>query len=169
MDQPQYYGEYGAGGFEHTSQQVDAGGKKPSYTCIIYDCPQKPFARSADLDRHYKQVHTLDTKKEQFFCDYPKCPRSGDPFYRKDHCRDHLREYHREDMSKRGVVSESWLEDRIIKPRWWRCSRCLIRVEVAVNNWDCPGCKMQCEHDRIKRRTEAASRARAGLPERLAE
>ncbi len=111
MGEAQYYG---AGHFEHTHLQVDAGGKKLLWACLENGCSQKSFARSADLDRHYKQVHTLDAKKENFFCDYPKCSHR-DAFRSKDH----LREYHKEDLVKRGT-KESWLEGRIIKPEWWR-------------------------------------------------
>lgn len=66
------------------------------------DCKQKPFTRVADLDRHYQQVHKPSSEKEQHLCDYRNCPRREVPFHRKDHYRDHLREYHREDIFKRG-------------------------------------------------------------------
>ncbi len=84
------------------SVSVSRSGSKKAYTCLAEKCSQKPFSRSADLDRHYKQVHLGDAEKEHYLCDYAKCRRSGDSFHRKDHYRDHLREYHKEDLLKRG-------------------------------------------------------------------
>lgn len=118
------------------------------------------FSRPADLERHYKNVH--EQKKDEFLCDYPKCARSKDPFSRKDHFRDHLRDYHKEDIgyakiNKKDRYSEQehdklqrqWLEERSIRWHSWRCVRCLVKVDVRNQGWDCPKCKTPCEEDRV--------------------
>lgn len=133
--------------------------RKKEYTCLFLGCTQKPFGRSADLDRHYKQVHLQDSEKDSYLCDYKKCERSGrtrdgqpttTAFHRKDHFRDHLRDFHKEDIPKRGAKDSgsAWLADRWIEPKWWRCSKCLMRIRVAAHGWECPECKVFCERDR---------------------
>lgn len=93
-------------------------------------------------------VHRDDSDKESFPCDYKKCNRRKDPFFRKDHYRDHLREYHREDLRKRGNSDTTWLAKCTVYPDWWRCGRCLGRMEVAQAGFDCIACGHKCESDR---------------------
>ena len=60
----------------------------------------------------------------QFICDRRFCGRTADkPFGRKDHYRDHLRDYHKEDIGSARVpkncanpeeVRKMWLEGRVI-------------------------------------------------------
>ncbi len=129
-----------------------------TFSCLAAGCTAKPFTRSADLDRHYKHNHTR-SGAETYNCDYRKCKRSTGNlcFGRKDHFRDHLREYHREDLIKRGGSdARSQLADRRIDPKWWRCSKCLVRVEVAAHEYDCPDCKVRCERERQRAREELA-------------
>jgi hypothetical protein len=127
---------------------------------------QNIFNRPADLARHYKNVHC---PPEEFACDYPNCPRFKDPFGRKDHYRDHLRDFHKEDIgsAKRGTKDEkhwpraqkAWLAERIISHRHWRCIRCLVKNYVAEVGWECSSCKTPCEEDRIRARMKAGESA----------
>jgi hypothetical protein len=86
------------------------------------------------------------------------------PFTRKDHLRDHLRDYHKEDMGeakglkrendakKRLAMEKAWKAERVVKPQWWRCTRCLVKIFVASNGWECPQCKNTCEQERQEAR-----------------
>ena len=115
------------------------------------------FARWADLIRHYTRIHARE--KESIPCDYQNCTRAKDPFGRKDHYRDHLRDFHKEDMSrpsvsKKGVDKEAWRRERRVNERWWRCSKCLIRINVSKNGWKCSTCKVECDEERRVARTK---------------
>lgn len=121
---------------------------RKKFVCLVGGCPSKPFGRSADLDRHQKQVHKKEGAKEKFFCDYRNCQRKDGFFGRKDHFRDHFRDYHKEDIPQRGKsVSKHWNEERYITPDWWRCSKCLRRMDVAEVGYECR-CKFLCEPER---------------------
>ena len=112
-----------------------------------------PFKRNADLDRHYKHKHRPDERKEAYYCDYPKCSRRDSPFHRRDHFRDHLREFHKEDIAKRGrPVYTHWVETRNVKKEWWRCTRCLSRVMVDTSGFECPRCNTTCDVNRAQPR-----------------
>ncbi|KAN0098420.1 hypothetical protein V8E51_014083, partial [Hyaloscypha variabilis] len=120
---------------------------------------QTVFSRPADLERHYKNVHA--TEKDSFPCDYPKCPRSQDPFHRKDYYRDHLRDLHKEDIGSAKTRRSSkdkrtwqqaqkiWLSERNISLKYWRCAKCLVRNPVK-QGWDCSSCKTPCEEERVR-------------------
>lgn len=150
--QDPYYSTYSAGS-EDTYVPRGDGHSGPDNICLAPGCPAKPFKRTADLQRHYRNIHNPDLTKEAHFCDYPKCTRASEPFRRRDHFRDHLREYHREDIQKRGVVvNEEWLEDRYYSDKWWRCPRCLIRVYTSKDEFECPKCKGSCEPKRKEKR-----------------
>jgi hypothetical protein len=143
-------------------------------------CPfkQNIYSRPADLERHYKNCHA-PTEKDSFPCDYLKCPRSQDPFTRKDHFRDHLRDFHKEDIGAAKVgakarnhkngqeyakLQEVWLKERVIPHWWWRCARCLVRVDVRTQGWECSSCKSPCEEERMRRRNlRAAKEEQAGF------
>ncbi|RYP60199.1 hypothetical protein DL769_008223 [Monosporascus sp. CRB-8-3] len=119
--------------------------------CLEPGCKSKPFKRKADLDRHYQQVHWDSSIKPSFPCDYPKCTRSTNPFFRSDHYRDHCRDYHREDLLRRSSLKKEtneWWADRIIHKRWWRCSKCLHRVYIQQYGFECHNCKTPCEPQR---------------------
>lgn len=81
-----------------------------------------------DLIRHINSVHK---KSLIFMCDYPKCDRSQNPFNRKDHYKDHLRNYHKEAI--RG------LEDGERHIQHWRCKKCLGRR--GSQSQDCSSCE----------------------------
>ncbi|KAE9366503.1 hypothetical protein N431DRAFT_284563, partial [Stipitochalara longipes BDJ] len=144
---------------------------KGQFPCMYPGCngKQTVFSRPADLERHYKNVHADD--KETLPCDYLNCPRSnmqGSPFTRKDHYRDHLRDYHKEDIgspkapkypannsrnnSKWHAAQKKWLAGRRIDPKNWRCGACLGKNDVAQVGWACPSCRRPCEEERIKTR-----------------
>ncbi|KAK7937590.1 SET and WW domain protein [Apiospora aurea] len=70
----------------------------------------KSFNRNTDLQRHIQNAHyKVETP---ILCDYPKCKY---PISRKDHYREHLREYHREDL-----VPKKKKADKIWWDEWWR-------------------------------------------------
>lgn len=125
------------------------------------------YYRPADLERHYRQVHASEDQKEKYPCDRFDCNRAKDPFTRKDHFRDHLKDFHKEDIGSckgektTGNVSERkkwqqkqamWLAERCISSDWWRCARCLVRVYVAKGGWYCQKCKRDCEQPRREAR-----------------
>lgn len=91
--------------------------------------------------------------------------RNSDAFTRKDHYRDHLRDFHKEDIVGSGKGGEkrekakgewerkqrNWWEERRVSREWWRCARCLVRVYVNASGWVCggpDGCKGECENER---------------------
>ncbi|RMJ07488.1 hypothetical protein CDV36_012905 [Fusarium kuroshium] len=125
----------------------------PGIYCLHHGCTSEPFKREADLQRHYKYTHSPDSN-EAYYCDYIRCSRSQEPFRRRDHFRDHLREYHREDIQKRGevVVNEEGQEERRSASSWWRCARCLVRVSGSQDDSKCPQCKTSRESVGQKKR-----------------
>lgn len=131
------------------------------WPCLAEGCTSKPFRRFADLQRHYSQVHFPSLSDGVYRCDYTNCSRKHESFGRKDHYRDHLREYHAEDICKRGTpIDDEWLRGRRTSAIWWRCSKCLIRVDLPTfPDYICPnpGCRAPCEE---KRKQLRASRHR---------
>ncbi|KAH7011429.1 hypothetical protein EDB80DRAFT_876091 [Ilyonectria destructans] len=133
--------------------ESSAPGRDWPVFCLSPGCNARPFRRCADLQRHYRNTHAPESQKDSYWCDYPRCTRSREPFHRRDHFRDHLREYHREDIQKRGdTINEDWLEGRYAPSTWWRCHRCLVRVYISRNGFECPGCKTSCEPKRKEKR-----------------
>ncbi|KAK1761778.1 hypothetical protein QBC33DRAFT_582148 [Phialemonium atrogriseum] len=124
-----------------TSKSGSGSSDSRKYVCLAPDCPSKPFSRVADLDRHYKSVHNRDEEKETFFCDYKKCLRHEEPLNRFDHLRDHLRDFHKEELPKKGTKSASpeGPKDRN-GATWWRCYTCLERVKFHRYGSTCPTC-----------------------------
>ncbi|KAL8305583.1 hypothetical protein RB601_009435 [Gaeumannomyces tritici] len=126
---------------------------KEKFKCTDSGCG-KSFSRQADLQRHYDHVHPApDSIERGHACDYPKCARQAAPFRRKDHFRDHLREFHKEDLLKRsGQEPPDWFNGRNIKPSFWRCVRCLRRINTNKHNYTCPKCNIDCEPVRVEHR-----------------
>jgi hypothetical protein len=108
-------------------------------------------------------------------CDYPKCPHKTR--FRKDHCREHYREYHNEDLLKRSkpsaekhkkekdrkeadkknskrsqdkpeAVEEFLATRRHTDLSWWRCTKCIARVKVNPDGYMCSTCNIACEPER---------------------
>ncbi|KAK2594255.1 hypothetical protein QQS21_008034 [Conoideocrella luteorostrata] len=126
--------------------------------CLYPGCNAKPFKRRVDLDRHYKQYHASKSQKVSFNCDYPRCSRRRDPFHRLDHFHDHLREFHKEDIEKRGgPVNQEWFENRRVSSTWWRCSKCLHRIYIEKSGYECPDCKTPCQTKQQRRPRRAAT------------
>ncbi|KAI1350672.1 hypothetical protein F5Y01DRAFT_143068 [Xylaria sp. FL0043] len=120
------------------------------FFCMFEGCP-KSFRRKADLDRHIKQIHIAADKREKYPCDWKRCIRSREPFHRRDHQREHLRDFHHEDLMRRGSSNkedEEWWRQRKVNPEWWRCARCLGRVKVEEDGYVCPVCRISCEPER---------------------
>jgi hypothetical protein len=113
------------------------------------------FGRSADLRRHYIHLHTRQARFDGFYCDYKNCTRKKEPFTQKDHYRDHLRDFHKEDLprpntGRKAPRHELYMADREITSQWWRCPKCLERVDVSTRGWKC--CGFECELSRQKTR-----------------
>ena len=157
-----------------TEVTTPVNGKK-IFQCLHPGCKQKPFGRSADLDRHIQKIHFPDSQKEQHNCDYQNCQRhkpdkstsksQNTAFTRRDHYRDHLRDYHKEDILKRGRGTQDvtdWLRDRFFHKNatWWRCSKCLNRIFIAKDGWECPECRQMCERERKEVRLEMTAKAK---------
>jgi hypothetical protein len=131
----------------------DSGNNDMGYTCLYPGCEATPFKRPADLARHLDVCHTPETTRETFPCDYTKCSRNKKPFTRRDHYREHLREYHNEDIEKRNCkVDDEWFENRNTTKSWWRCQRCLERTSVKTYGFECPKCKNSCPKARQQAR-----------------
>lgn len=74
-------------------------------------------------------------------------------FGRKDHCRAHYRDYHREDLCRRnGKEGAGWFDDRNISDKWWRCTKCLRKVSISSCGWTCRDCGQMLEPERISAR-----------------
>lgn len=84
------------------NRQGQHGAQKRKCKCTFDGCDKK-FTRTADRQRHEKYVHLDGRSKQNIVCDYPECSRHRLPFSRKDHYREHLRDFHFEDITKRGV------------------------------------------------------------------
>jgi hypothetical protein len=135
LDEPRY-----GCNFSWTSQLtiINREVKKKMFPCM-YRCStcrrKEAFSIAADLERHYITAHAYN--QDSFPCDYRNCPRAIEPFRRKDHYREHLRAYHKEDLGtfsgdknikdkEREELQAAWLASRVINARDWRCSHCLI-------------------------------------------
>ncbi|OLN97118.1 hypothetical protein CCHL11_02062 [Colletotrichum chlorophyti] len=96
-------------------------------------------------------VSTGKDKDGVFCCDYPACNRKADPFNRKDRLRTHMAEVHKEDVKttvKNGDMTPEWFATRKIYYQWWRCPKCLERIKVEENGWECPNDGGKCEDKR---------------------
>ncbi|KAH8670846.1 hypothetical protein BX600DRAFT_231063 [Xylariales sp. PMI_506] len=117
------------------------------FVCLYEGCESKSFRRKADLQRHYNHIHTSEEQKEQYHCDYKACSRRSEPFHRVDHYRDHYRDYHKEDLRKKGQDKGDWIKDRRVSQSWWRCIKCLTRIQVS-DGWQCQTCNYVCDATR---------------------
>jgi hypothetical protein len=108
-------------------------------------------------------VHSHSDTQDTYHCDYPKCNRHRDPFTRKDHYRDHLRDFHLEDIGcakdekiRKGKKGEKeqriWLSERKISPERWRCGKCLVMNMVSGSGWTCQSCQIPCGEEQRSRR-----------------
>ncbi|KAI1485832.1 hypothetical protein F5X96DRAFT_291970 [Biscogniauxia mediterranea] len=123
------------------------------HVCLTPFCTASPFKRKADLERHYRHRHQSVDQKEPFYCDFKRCARSKEPFFRLDHCRDHYRDYHCDDLVRRGASHKEdrdWWQARRVDARWWRCTKCLARIAIDAQGFECPRCKTTCEAERRK-------------------
>lgn len=100
-------------------------------------------------------LHSIE--QTTFNCDYQACrvPRQK-LFSRLDHYRDHLRDFHKEDLMSNRRLSASdetiWFATRDIFWDWWRCRSCLSRVVVLSSKYTCSNCGEACEAERIAAR-----------------
>ncbi|TLD09187.1 uncharacterized protein PgNI_07698 [Pyricularia grisea] len=129
-----------------------------------YDGCDAVFDRSANLTRHVakSKKHVLTNgrsgKPDVFHCGFRICQKAGrDAIPRKDHCREHLRNFHRQDLYKRGEkVEMDWLRECLIDKAYWYCNKCLARNRTAdvSSAWRCSRCGNECEPERIAVRLE---------------
>jgi hypothetical protein len=54
-------------------------------------------------------------------------------------------------------METAWKAERVVKPQWWRCARCLVKIYVANNGWECQQCKITCEQERQEVRMKLAN------------
>ncbi|KAK0101757.1 hypothetical protein ONS95_006910 [Cadophora gregata] len=161
-----------------------------------YSCPwpvycrrqDEPFTRRADLERHLKNIHGPEEMKRPFRCPYDPCINGrhlpGNAFSRKDHMRDHLRDFHQEDIgaARRERLARTdeerrrwekeqrrWLASRKISSRWWTCARCLERRYVERDGWNCATCDRACESEREERRLRISNRKGSITGEQVAQ
>ncbi|KAL2071683.1 hypothetical protein VTL71DRAFT_12918 [Oculimacula yallundae] len=130
-----------------------------------------PFTRQADCGRHMRNVHGPPEDRDKFVCTYNPCLNNRHldehAFSRKDHCRDHYKDYHMEDIGaargQKEAKSEkekhawqkkqkAWLAARKISALHWRCAKCLTKVWVNKHGYTCSVCTSQCETDRVTAR-----------------
>ncbi|KAL8392563.1 hypothetical protein RB595_002669 [Gaeumannomyces hyphopodioides] len=133
--------------------EISEPSPKEKFKCSQSGCGRS-FSRHADLQRHYDHVHPgPDSTERGHACDYPKCTRQVTPFRRKDHFRDHLREFHKEDLLRRGgQETADWFNGRNINPSVWRCGRCLRRNSFIKRGYTCFKCNVDCEPTRVEHR-----------------
>ncbi|PSR99002.1 hypothetical protein BD289DRAFT_66228 [Coniella lustricola] len=145
-----------------SSQQTGIHKKKKrtqndKFVCLSSQCGSH-FKRHKDLDRHQKHVHLPKSNLERFYCDYPRCDRAipadmseGAPFTRKDHCKEHLRDVHREPLPKRSVKYDpTWLDGKKLNASFWRCGSCLARNQHGVHT--CAACNTKVDPDVVQAR-----------------
>lgn len=85
-----------------------------------------------------------------FTCDYDACHRTRQKtFSQKEAYRDHLRDFHREDLLGSSRTDDSWFNTRNLQEEWWRCKACLSRVSVSPNGFTCWSCNQPCEEERV--------------------
>lgn len=49
------------------------------------------------------------------------------------------------------MAHKIWLDERKYNSKWWRCARCLMRINIEESGYDCLACKFVCEDDHVKR------------------
>lgn len=63
------------------------------------------------------------------------------------------------DIALWEAKQREWEVERKISPNWWRCTKCLVRVEIK-SGWSCTSCGVDCElwrKDAREKRRENAS------------
>ncbi|PVH85262.1 hypothetical protein DL98DRAFT_55152 [Cadophora sp. DSE1049] len=139
----------------------------------------EPFSRPADLERHLKNVHGPRDLRDKHCCPYNPCLNGRhlkkNSFTRKDHLRDHVRDFHQEDIgAAKGEKTartkeekrqwqkeqEKWIASRKITPTHWTCTKCVVRMIVAEHGWHCTECNQPCEPERIDMRLRLSPSSR---------
>ncbi|KAH7389025.1 hypothetical protein BKA64DRAFT_128083 [Cadophora sp. MPI-SDFR-AT-0126] len=118
--------------------------------------PSALYAASGiELATDYLHTEPMQGIIEQmtFKCDYDSCHQTqSKTFSQKEAYRDHLRDFHREDILGSRRVDDLWFETRDIQERWWRCKNCLSRVPISQDGYTCSTCYEPCEVERINAR-----------------
>ncbi|KAK1586121.1 uncharacterized protein LY79DRAFT_580577 [Colletotrichum navitas] len=114
--------------------------KNPSGSGKVKGAAGAGVGAGANAGSRNNSVSATGKEKDgAFLCDYPACTRKSEPFSRKDRLRVHLTDVHKEDVDKKtSDMSDSWLQERKIYPKWWRCTKCLDRVKIEESGWECP-------------------------------
>ncbi|KAI5359064.1 putative Zinc finger C2H2-type [Septoria linicola] len=77
------------------------------YCCLMSGC-NYAAKRNADLERHYKSMHSAPSSIEMFDCQVSGCHRTGNyGFKRRDKMVDHMREVHKVDVPKKNISSRT--------------------------------------------------------------
>lgn len=125
----------------HRAQQ----GEETSLVCLYPNCVAEPFDTHDNLNRHYRRAHLShlsNRRYDTFRCDYENCERSSIPFDRLDALCGHLRTAHKEPIQKKGDARNSTsIADYIDYADWWRCPKCLQRIESNQESNDCSSCE----------------------------
>ncbi|KAH8591546.1 hypothetical protein B0O99DRAFT_632354 [Bisporella sp. PMI_857] len=110
------------------------------------------FESKTPLDKHYMEDHAYECSHNWICCDYPSCPR--DVYLRMLGHYNHLRSFHNEDLpildKDALVTNEIQKQGYRVDPSWWRCSRCLERVETL--RLRCKNCHHKIEDVRLAMR-----------------
>lgn len=81
---------------------------------IQCDICRKEFNRAAELRRHKKSIHNLNS--QQYFCTVPGCDRASRPFLRKDKLADHTARVHTQ-----STASEAFEHGEEVSEATYRC------------------------------------------------
>ena len=124
----------------HRSQQR----KETPLVCLYPNCVAGLFGTHVKLVQHYRRVHLglPDRRDGTFLCDYERCKRSSVPFRRLDALREHLRKTHKEAIQKNHRAhSGSSIAVQVEHMDWWRCTKCLQKIERNQEKGYCPNHK----------------------------
>jgi hypothetical protein len=142
------------------------------YPCLLPGCDQNFFKTSSDLDDHYKHAHQA-VLPFMLYCDYDGCHGNDTVFLSSAVFREHLRDTHREDifLDKAEPYDDyrDWLFTCQMSPKWWRCNKCLQRVNVQEHKFLCQNCKARCEAERVKLRMVQGLRGAGALHGRTSQ
>ena len=49
------------------------------------------------------------------------------------------------------MAQKTRLDERKYNSEWWRCARCLVRINIEESGYECLTSKFVCEDDHVKR------------------
>ncbi|KAI9640125.1 hypothetical protein NHQ30_011527 [Ciborinia camelliae] len=80
--------------------------QRGTYPCRFQNECAKSFVRSADLERHYRHIHAEGSERGDlsFSCDYKRSVRPKGYFIRKEHYRNHCKDFYKEEVGIQRFV-----------------------------------------------------------------